>query len=114
MQPSKSTNVRSNKAAETDDRLSALAAADPKAAAALVAERFVSVPPRRPARGSEEALFRTAVRTELEFEGERLPVFQFGAGRRGPHVMLLHGWGGSSAQLSPFVAPLQAILPRCD
>jgi pimeloyl-ACP methyl ester carboxylesterase len=75
------------------------------AAATLATELFLTPPPRRPSRPDEERVFAAAERLELEFEGERLPVFRFGDG---PAVLLLHGWGGSSHQLHAFVEPLRA------
>jgi pimeloyl-ACP methyl ester carboxylesterase len=42
----------------------------------------------------------------LPFEGDLLPVYRFN--RPGPPVLLVHGWGGSTAQLAGFVEPLLA------
>jgi pimeloyl-ACP methyl ester carboxylesterase len=86
----KSTNVRAD-SVDVADR---------------VAELFLTPPPRRPSSSAERDLLATAVRTELEFEGERMPVYRFG--HTGPIALLVHGWGGSSAQLVGFVEPLLA------
>jgi pimeloyl-ACP methyl ester carboxylesterase len=74
-------------------------------AAALATELFLTPPPRRPSRREEARRFAAADRFDLEFDGERLPVFRFG---HGPAVLLLHGWGGSSHQLQAFIEPLHA------
>jgi pimeloyl-ACP methyl ester carboxylesterase len=42
-------------------------------------------------------------RNDFEFEGLKLAFWQAGAG---PMVFLLHGWEGSSADMTQFVAPL--------
>lgn len=68
-----------------------------------LAEAFLSPPSRRPKFEVEEAVFQLAERTEVFFDGERLPVFRFGSG---PAVLLLHGWLGSSGQLHAFIPPL--------
>ena len=95
MQLENSTNVRS--------LIEGLA---PEAAAVLATELFLRPPARRPSRPEEAHVFAAAERFELEFEGERLPVFRFGRGAT--TVLLLHGWGGSSHQLHTFVEPLLA------
>lgn len=94
MQLNKSTNVR----AVVDSLI-------PEDAAAFIADLFLSPPPRRPSSGAERAILDRASRAEIDFEGEQLPVYRFGTG---PAVLLVHGWGGSSAQLGAFVEPLLA------
>jgi pimeloyl-ACP methyl ester carboxylesterase len=97
------TNVRN------DVDLAALAAANPLAAASLIAERFLTSPPRRVSSGAEAVFLSTASRTDIQFEAESLPVFRFGSScSSAPRVLLVHGWGGSSGQLQAFVAPLVA------
>jgi len=103
--PENSTNVRASGQSWLNYGLGVIAALKPEAAAALVAELFLAAPPRRTSSGPELALLETATRTEIEFEGERLPVYRFGTG---PAVLLVHGWGGSSGQLHPFIQPLLA------
>ncbi len=90
----KSTNVRS-----------LVGALPPTEVAAAVADLFLTPPPRRPSSGAERDILAQASRSEIEFEHERLPVYRFGTG---PAVMLVHGWGGSSAQLGAFVEPFLA------
>jgi pimeloyl-ACP methyl ester carboxylesterase len=102
MQLENSTNVRADSAGGCTRLIHEL---PPDAAAALASEMFLTPPPRRPTRPEEARVFAAAERFELEFEGERLPVFRFG---RGPAVLLVHGWGGSSHQLHAFVEPLRA------
>lgn len=104
MQLGNSTNVRSQ-----NDWTNTIRSLAPEAAAAVIAEMFLTPPPRRPSRPEEERAFSGAERFEIEFEGERLPVFRFGDGQgQGPTVLLVHGWGGSSHQLHAFVEPLRA------
>lgn len=94
MQLGKGTNVRAI--------IRSLSTAE---AAGLIADLFLTPPPRRPSSGPEREILERAARTTVDFEGELLPVFRFGTG---PAVMLVHGWGGSSAQLGAFVEPLLA------
>ena len=42
---------------------------------------------------------------DIDGAGERLAAWEWGAG---PTVLLVHGWNGQAAQMSPFVAPLVA------
>jgi pimeloyl-ACP methyl ester carboxylesterase len=105
MQPINSTNVRASSQAWLNYGLGVIGALDPHAAAALVAELFIAAPPRRVSNAAEDALLGAAQRTDVEFEGEQLPIYRFGSG---PVVLLVHGWGGSSGQLHAFVAPLLA------
>jgi pimeloyl-ACP methyl ester carboxylesterase len=105
MHSKNSTNVRTSAQAWLNYGLGVIAAQNPKAAAALLAELFLAAPSRRVSSGPERALLETAERSEIAFDGERLPVYRFGAG---PAVLLVHGWGGSSGQLHPFIEPLLA------
>jgi len=104
----KGTNVRSMKQAPPLLRagVQALAALSPRAAAAVVAPLFFRTPPRRRAEAAERALLDQAERRELGEGADALATWTWG--RRGPLVLLAHGWGGSAAQLTPLVPPLLA------
>ena len=70
--------------------------------AASVADRLFFTPPR-PRRSRGEAMLRRGERFRLRVEGRRVAGWKWG---RGPAVVLLHGWGGHSGQLTSFVPPL--------
>jgi pimeloyl-ACP methyl ester carboxylesterase len=70
--------------------------------AAVVADRMFFTPPRpRASRG--DAMLRRGTPLRLRVEGRHVAAWTWG---RGPAVVLLHGWGGHSGQLTSFVAPL--------
>jgi pimeloyl-ACP methyl ester carboxylesterase len=72
--------------------------------AASVADRLFFTPPRpRPSRG--DSLLGRGERLRLRVEGRRVAGWRWGCG---PTVVLLHGWGGHSGQLTSFVAPLES------
>jgi pimeloyl-ACP methyl ester carboxylesterase len=104
----KSTNVRPVKDAPPLLRagVQALAALSPRAAAAVVAPLFFRTPPRRRAEPAERTLLDQAERRDLGDGADALATWTWG--RRGPLVLLAHGWGGSVAQLTPLVPPLLA------
>ena len=78
-----------------------LASVSPNLAAALVERGFFTPPRSRPKAG--EALLRRGRRFNVRSEGRRVVGWRLGTG---PMVVLVHGWGGSSAQLALFVDPL--------
>jgi pimeloyl-ACP methyl ester carboxylesterase len=70
--------------------------------AAAMADRMFFTPPRpRPSRG--DAMLKRGKSFRLRVEGRQVAAWRWG---RGPSVVLLHGWGGHSGQLTSFVAPL--------
>jgi pimeloyl-ACP methyl ester carboxylesterase len=70
--------------------------------AARLADRMFFTPPRtRPSRG--DSVLRRGQRFALRVEGRGVAGWRWG---KGPAVVLLHGWGGHSGQLTSFVAPL--------
>jgi hypothetical protein len=70
--------------------------------AARVADRMFFTPPRpRASRG--DSVLRRGQRFALRVEGRGVAGWKWG---KGPAVVLLHGWGGHSGQLTSFVAPL--------
>ena len=70
--------------------------------AARLADRMFFTPPRpRPSRG--DSVLRRGQRFALRVEGRGVVGWKWG---HGPAVVLLHGWGGHSGQLTSFVAPL--------
>ncbi|MFO1464010.1 MAG: alpha/beta fold hydrolase [bacterium] len=72
--------------------------------AAVLAERWFRRAPRRPDAEAELAILAGAQRLDLELDGRRLAAWKWG---EGPLALLVHGWGGSAAQLTPWVAPLR-------
>lgn len=67
------------------------------------AGHLFATPPRMRPRAS--ALLETGHRFFLDAKGHRIAVWSWGDG---PTAILLHGWGGRSDQLVPFVSPLLA------
>jgi pimeloyl-ACP methyl ester carboxylesterase len=72
------------------------------AAAGELAQRLFFSPPRRFA--GQVALPPGGQPFHVESEGRRIAAWRWGSS--GPVVVLMHGWGGSSAQLSRLVSPL--------
>lgn len=103
-----STNVRPNFVAPAPLRAAfrVLAATSPRTAAAAGAALFFRTPPRRPTSAAERAVLDAGRRLDLGSGRSRLAAWSWGEGRS--VVLLAHGWGGSAAQLTPFVAPLVA------
>ena len=109
MSVNKSTNVRISQRAHML-RMGAMATAvradtplAPRLAAELAADVFFATPPPRPTTSAEARVLARARRSELVHDGERLATWRWGAGAV---VVLMHGWGGSAAQLTPLVDPL--------
>lgn len=74
-------------------------------AAADLAHRIFSTPPRYTPSEKERATLQDAERFSLPFRGRALEAFRWGNGRP---VLLVHGWGGRTSQLTPFVPGLVA------
>lgn len=77
-----------------------------RSAAAAVAEHLFLSPPRFTAPAREQAAFALARSTAIDSPEGRLRLWRFD--ERPVDVLLLHGWGGRSSQMSAFVAPLRA------
>lgn len=75
----------------------------PEATARLAGRIFLR-PPRRRSRADERAQLARGRRFHLPVHGYgEIPVWSWGDG---PAVLLVHGWGGSAAQMTPLVDPL--------
>jgi hypothetical protein len=72
----------------------------PRLAAAVAERMFFTPPPPRRSRGNAMLVGGRPFR--IAFEGSRVAGWRWGSG---PAVVLLHGWGGHSGQLTSFVAP---------
>lgn len=103
----KSTNVRKQAISTTvlGGALRLLGLASPRAAAALAARIFFRTPARRPTSAAEAAVLASGNRSDLDRGDRRLATWTWGA--TGPAVLLVHGWGGSAAQMTPFVEALR-------
>src|SRR5688572_16623442 len=69
----------------------------------LCARPFLRAPPPRPTAPAEQAILDSGELNELHDDGETLRFVEWGEGRA---VILLHGWGGSAAQMTPLVGTL--------
>jgi len=74
-------------------------------AAALLAQRLFFTPPRTPVRAEEREVLARGERFELTVGGPRLVGHAWG---EGPTVLLVHGWGGHSGQMTALVDPMVA------
>jgi predicted alpha/beta hydrolase family esterase len=72
-------------------------------AAALLARKMFFTPRRARLRDEERAVLARGEAFSLEVSGQRVVGHTWGAG---PTVFLIHGWGGHSGQMTPFVDPL--------
>lgn len=101
-----STNVRSQREAAAPIRAGfrVLSAVSPRVAAAAAARLFFQAPARRPLADGEREVLARAARRDLGEGRHRLATWRWGD--RGPVVLLVHGWGGSAGQMTPFVEPL--------
>jgi pimeloyl-ACP methyl ester carboxylesterase len=99
MAPQKSTNVRITIRA-TKLALRLLPASW---AGTIGARLFLGTPPRRKSSSDEKKILQTGDELRVRSGGEELKVWRFGVG---PAILLVHGWGGSGAQLSCFIEPL--------
>lgn len=109
----KSTIVRSNLNIITLRLGLKLATLLRPAAALEMAERWFMKPPRHTMPAIEETWMRRATtafvplppQTVAEWTGQRIAVHRWGP-EDAPAVLLVHGWGGRSTQLWPFIQPL--------
>lgn len=74
-------------------------------AAALLARKLFFTPPRAAVRAEERAALERGERFSLAVSGERVVGRAWG---EGPTVLLVHGWGGHSGQMTPLVEPAVA------
>jgi pimeloyl-ACP methyl ester carboxylesterase len=74
-------------------------------AAAKLARRMFFTPPRAAVRHEERAVLALGERFSLTAGDARVVGRAWG---EGPTVLLVHGWGGHSGQMTPLVAPLVA------
>ena len=79
-------------------------AVSPRAAARL-ARRLFFTPPRAAVRDEERAALSRGAGFSLSLGGGRVAGRTWG---EGPAVLLVHGWGGHSGQMTPLVEPLLA------
>jgi pimeloyl-ACP methyl ester carboxylesterase len=73
--------------------------------AARWAETIFCTPPRHDPRGAEEAFLATGRGFVVQWEGERLAAWEWGAG---PTVVLVHGWGSRAGRLAALAGALVA------
>ncbi len=71
--------------------------------AAKYAARLIFTPPRRRIKGREYDLWLRASPFIVDFKDKQLVGLSWGYG---PAVLLVHGWGGNSTQLSNYIHPL--------
>jgi len=102
---SKSTNGRVVTSALSRGAMATIASISPGLASRVV-ERIFFRPPRAKASPRAAASLATAERRSIDLDG--LPLRYWVWPGQGPAVYLLHGWGGSSAQLTSFVPELRA------
>lgn len=74
-------------------------------AASLLAQRLFFTPLRARVRDDERTVLATGESFTLAAAGERVVGRAWG---EGPAVLLAHGWGGHSGQMTAFVSPLVA------
>jgi len=103
MRSKNSTNVRLIILRFYQVLLAGLARVSTTLAAALAERLFRSVP-RRPESEAERRMLAAARRYELKLDGRRIIAWRWG---EGPIALLAHGWGGSAAQMLPFLKPLR-------
>ncbi len=101
--PAHSTNVRSPIVPWLLRAGFATASALAPSVAAAAAERLFLTPPRRRRTRRERDAVASGDPFLVRFGRERLRAWRFG---EGPAVLLVHGWGGSAAQLAAFIPPL--------
>lgn len=74
-------------------------------AAAQLARRLFFTPPRAPLRAGERAVLARGERFEVSAGGQRVVGRAWG---EGPTLLLVHGWGGHSGQMTALVEPAVA------
>jgi pimeloyl-ACP methyl ester carboxylesterase len=84
--------------------LRATGAVAPGAAARLVQEFFFT-PPRTPVKAAERAVLDRGAAFNVEVGGRRVAGWVWG---EGPAILLAHGWGGHSGQMTALVEPAVA------
>ncbi len=111
VRPENSTNVRTTTrpqdptVRQVASALRRVATVSPRLAARLGAWAFFLAPPRR--RLSDDERRTLAEGRAFQVQTAAGPVHAWAWGHGAP-VLLMHGWGGHGAQLSPLVAPLVA------
>lgn len=70
-----------------------------------VAERLWFTPPRAPISAEARQALAKGERLPITVDGRHVAAWSFGSG---PVVALMHGWGGHSGQMVPFIEPLLA------
>lgn len=71
--------------------------------ASWAAERMWFTPPRPPVSETARAALAKGTVLPIAVDGRRVAAWKFGEGRA---IVLMHGWGGHSGQLLPFIEPL--------
>lgn len=66
--------------------------------------QFLTRPKRYQGAESTDAIFQSAKRIDLQFEGERITRWHWG--RQGPHVLLVHGWESQAAHWHAWIEPM--------
>lgn len=74
-------------------------------AAVKVAHRLFFTPPRTPLREEERRVMDRGEIFSVGLDGQRVAGRSWG---EGPAVLLVHGWGGQSGQMTPLVEPVVA------
>jgi pimeloyl-ACP methyl ester carboxylesterase len=74
-------------------------------AAARLAQRLFFTPPRAPVRAEEREVLARGERFEVTAMGQRVVGRVWG---EGPTLLLVHGWGGHSGQMTALVEPAVA------
>jgi pimeloyl-ACP methyl ester carboxylesterase len=74
-------------------------------AAARLAQRLFFTPPRAAMRAEERAVLARGERFEVAVSGQRVVGHAWG---EGPTLLLVHGWGGHSGQMTALVEPAVA------
>ncbi|HJR43048.1 MAG TPA: alpha/beta fold hydrolase [Gemmatimonadaceae bacterium] len=103
-----STNVRARTGASLASlRLAmyALSRVSPPLARTAAVRLFCTPLARHRARSEELGILPSAVGGSVSIDGNRVRFWRWGSG---PAVLLVHGWGGSGAQLTSFIGPLVA------
>ena len=106
MSSENSTNVRTEMSAPPwlKRGLGVLETLTPELAAGAVEHLFLKAPPRRKDTPRELSILAGAERWQVGVEHDSISVYRWG---EGPGVLLVHGWGGSAAQMTAFVEPLR-------
>jgi pimeloyl-ACP methyl ester carboxylesterase len=102
LQSNKSTNGRTLSVAMAIASARFLHAVRPALAVQWASKRFLT-PPRRRSIATEQTVVGEADAIDVEHHGLTLHGYRWGTG---PTVLLVHGWGGDAAQLTPLVGPL--------